>query len=174
MTRRVLAILALLAGLSAAFAGSPSPAKPAIDVATLAREVIEEKDHVTAFELAQWIHDRRPRLRILDLRSAEEFAELRVPRAERVTLEALLAMTFAQDETVVLLSDGGAHAAQAWVFLKARGQRNVFFLRGGMGEWIDEILAPKEPSELTRYFGGMPRGEDGAAIDAASLRRRGC
>jgi 3-mercaptopyruvate sulfurtransferase SseA len=44
---------------------------------------------------------------------------------------AIAAAAFNPSDTIVLLSEGGAHAAQAWVFLQIRGYRNVFFLRGG-------------------------------------------
>ena len=40
---------------------------------------------------------------------------------------------FHPSDTIVLLSEGGAHAAQAWVLLQVRGYRNVFFLRDGIG-----------------------------------------
>ena len=55
-----------------------------------------------------------------------------VPTAERVPLDSLAHVRFAADETIVLYSEGGAHAAQAWVFLRALGYDNVYFLRGGL------------------------------------------
>jgi rhodanese-related sulfurtransferase len=172
VTRRLLAGVALAAGLLAAVSAGVRR-EPPPDAARLASAVAHEEDHVTALELAQWIRDRKPGLRILDLRTPAEFATLHLPRAERVSIEQVVTMRFGPDETLVLISDGGAHAAQAWVLLEALGHRNVYFLRGGLGEWIDEVLNPAKPSDLTRYFGGMPRG-DGAAADAASIRRRGC
>jgi hypothetical protein len=72
--------------------------------------------------------------------------------------------------TVVLYSEGGAHSAQAWVLLRMRGYRNVFFLREGIYEWISRVheprlavdATPKEraefrrAAELSRFFGGLP------------------
>lgn len=174
MTRRVLLIIAIVAGLLAAISGSPYRAdRASIDVAQLAQIVAKEEDHVTALELAQWIRDRKQGLRVIDVRDDDAFAKYHIPRSELVPMSRITSTPFRDDETIVLISDGGAHAAQAWVFLRALGHRNVFFLRGGVGEWLDEVMNPAKPSELTRYFGGMPRVDD-APTTAASIRRRGC
>jgi 3-mercaptopyruvate sulfurtransferase SseA len=86
------------------------------------------------------------------------------------------------------------------VFLKAAGLRQVYFLRGGLGDWMDEVLNPtispeasaqqkqafEATAELSRYFGGQPRiGERTKPAKAADdepevaamverARRRGC
>jgi rhodanese-related sulfurtransferase len=175
MTRRLLAILAALAAVLAALAGEPYA--PRLDAAQLAAAIAREEDHVTALELAAWIRDRKPGLRILDLRPAAEL-DVHLPRAERVAIEAIPSVPAVPGETIVLISDGGAHAAQAWVLLRTMGHERVYFLRGGIGEWIDEILNPAKPSDLTRYFGGMPRGGEPELAPVTesirALRRRGC
>jgi len=164
---------ALGLALLAPFAGSPYAVRHGtIDVPSLARMVAREEDHVTALELAQWIKDRRPHLRIIDVRSPEEFAAYHVPRAERVALDSLAFAAFRKDETIVLYSEGGAHAAQAWVFLRALGYEKVFFLRGGVYEWLEEVMNPTlgdttpaaraafdRAAVLSRYFGGVPRSD---------------
>jgi rhodanese-related sulfurtransferase len=173
--RRLLLIAAIAGGLMAAVARTPER----INVAHLASMVEREEDHVTAMELAAWIRDRKPGLRIIDLRSADEFEEYHLPRAEPMSMEKLLATTFTNRETVVLLSGGGAHAAQAWVLLQARGHRQTFFLSGGVQEWLDDVMNPVPGKgtdmELSRYFGGTPRAGDAPAADKVKeMRRRGC
>lgn len=175
MIRRFLLIAAIAGGLMAAVARPPAR----VDIKQLASMVEREEDHVTAMELAAWIRDRKPGLRIIDLRGADEFEEYHLPRAEPMSMETLLATTFAGDETVVLLSGGGAHAAQAWVLLQARGHRRTFFLSGGVEEWLDDVMNPVPGKgtdmELSRYFGGSPRAGDAPAADAVKeMRRRGC
>jgi len=148
---RALAAIALVLGGLAPFAGSPYPPST-IDVRRLAKEVAREEDHVTAIQLANWIKERKRGLRVLDLRTKQEFDDDHVPGSELVSLEALVTKTrFAKDDTLVLISDGGAHAAQAWVFVRSLGHQRVYFLRGGMGEWRHDVLDPKTP--LGRYFG---------------------
>ena len=170
---RGLAAAALALGLLAPLAGSPYKANhAAIDVPALARTVAREEDHVTALELAQWIKDRRPGLRVLDVRSPEEFERYHLPTAEHLALDSLSALPFHADDTLVLYSEGGPHAAQAWVFLRALGYRNVYFLRGGLYEWLEQVMNPtladttgaareafSRAATLSRYFGGVPRSD---------------
>lgn len=197
-SHRLLASVAALAGVLAAVAGSPAPrerpAVPAsrtgVDVTRLAAAVAHEKDHITALELAEWIRGRRPGLRIIDLRSSGDFDTYHLPRAENLSIESVVSTPFRPDETVVLISDGGAHAAQAWVLLQTLGHRNVYLLRGGLGEWLAEVMNPVLPvnaspeataafrraSELSRYFGGVPRNAPAVPSqpDATAVQRRGC
>ena len=164
--------VALVLGLAAAFAGTPDRARNArLDVDGLARAVEHEDDHVTAIELAEWIRERRPGLRVIDIRSSAEFEALHIPTAERIPLSQLSKTPFRSDETIVLYSEGGAHAGQGWVFLRALGYTRVYFLRGGLREWLDEVMTPTiqasaddstrkafvRVSDLSRYFGGSPR-----------------
>jgi rhodanese-related sulfurtransferase len=175
--------IALVLGLGAAFAGTPDRARNArLDVESLARAVEHEDDHVTAIELAEWIRDRRLGLRVIDIRSSGEFDALHIPTAERIPLSDLAKTPFRRDETIVLYSEGGAHAGQGWVFLRALGYTQVYFLRGGLREWLDEVMTPTiDPraddstkkvfarvSDLSRYFGGSPRIQASGASPTAS------
>jgi rhodanese-related sulfurtransferase len=131
--KRTLVIIALSLGLLAAF----YPERSTLDVQRLANAVAKEQDHVTANELAQWMHEHKPGLRIIDLRSANEYAKFHLTGAIRIPIETLPSQKFSQNDTLILISDAGGHAAQAWVFLQALGYRNVYFLRGGIDEWIE-------------------------------------
>jgi rhodanese-related sulfurtransferase len=196
--RRWLAGSAALAGALAPFAGgpdrrpAPAPVPGAIDVAELARVVADQEDHISAVELATWIRAGRPGLRILDVRSADEFRAFHIPGAEHLALEELAHARFTADETIVLYSELGVHGGQAWVFLRALGHRRVRFLRGGLHEWLDDVMSPTlaadapaearaafaRVAELSRWFGGTPRTLPTAgAVGSAALpltRRRGC
>jgi rhodanese-related sulfurtransferase len=190
---RVLAGVALVLAVLAALTGTSRRSGVAIDANALAAEIEHEDDHVTALELAQWIHDRKPGLRVLDVRSDSEFAAYHIPSAERVPLTALASLPATETETLVLYSEGGAHAAQGWVLLRATGHRNAYFLRGGLLDWMEDVMNPMLPADtsrdriaaLSRYFGGVPRagvaplpapaGPTATAASAvARMRRRGC
>src|SRR5688572_1080206 len=183
--RRALLFAAIIAGAFAPFAGSPyrTDPPPQLDVLRLAAAVEAEEDHVTAVELARWIRDRKPGLRVIDLREAFEYEAYHVPSATNVQLRSLIATPPATRSTIVLVSEGGAHAAQGWVFLRTMGYHDVYFLRGGLQEWIDDVMNPvnaaPEVAELSRYFGGKPSRNDtprseSAAERVRALRRRGC
>jgi rhodanese-related sulfurtransferase len=156
-----------------------------VNIDELSKAVQHEDDHVSAIELAGWIKNRRPQLRIVDVRTKDEYDAYHVPMAERVPIDSLASAAFTHDETIVLYSDGGAHAAQGWVFLRALGYDKVYFLRGGVYEWLDQVMnpvlrtdAPPKDSAtfaavaaLSRYFGGEPRTGETAPLRP---RRRGC
>lgn len=169
-THRLLAVAAAVLAIAALAAGEPARGAR-VDVERLARIVDAEEDHVTALELAAWIRHRKPGLRVVDVRDADEFAEFHLPNAENLTLAQVARVPVGLDETVVLYSEGGTHAAQGWFFLRARGLEHVYFLRGGLYEWMTDVMSPTvaadaspekraefaRTAELSRYFGGVPR-----------------
>jgi rhodanese-related sulfurtransferase len=140
--RRWLAWAAALAGGAAPFAARSAT----VDIAALARTIANQDDHVSALELATWIRDHRAGLRVIDVRSADDYTRYHVPTAEHVPLDGLTDVRFADGDTIVLYSQAGVHAAQAWVFLRALGHRHVYFLRRGIDEWLDEVV--QSPAEL--------------------------
>lgn len=164
MIRGTLAVVAAVLGALALFSGSP-------------HRVAE----VAPVELAEWIHDRKPELRIIDTRSEAEFDEYHLPRAERVA--SLASASFKPNETIVLVTGD------------AKGiDRDVYILRGGLRGWIDEVMNPtitgnasaearaayQRASIVSRYFGGVPRIVDkveakpSSAAAVKAVRRRGC
>lgn len=196
---RRLGIAAFALGVAAPFAGDPQRSTAIqIDVDALAAIVAREEDHVTALELAAWIRDRRSGLRVIDVRTLAEYQTYAIPGAEHVPLTDIAGRRYADDEVLVLYSEGGAHAAQAWVFLRAMGVRQVYFLRGGLQEWLEDVMHPllaadaspeavqmfAATAELSRYFGGSPGIAEGDATTGNSVagpasvpartRRRGC
>ena len=178
---RGLAIVAVAGGALAVVAGNPTrPVRGTVDVAELARIVEHEEDHVTAVELAKWIRDDKAGLRILDIRSDSEFGDFHIPRATRVPLSDIARMPIDSADTYVLYSEGGTHAAQGWFLLRARGVENVFFLRGGLYEWLEQVMNPRVPSTmpqaqrdsiraLTLWFGGKMQVVDSTSATVPSV-----
>ena len=173
--QRVLAAAALALGALAMIAGEPTRSSTGrVDVTALARAVEREEDHIGAIELARLIRDRAPDLRVIDLRPADAFREYAIPGAERMSLTDLTTQDFEPRSTIVLYSEGGTHAAQGWFLLRARGVERVYFLRGGLFEWVDQVMearlasdatdaqreAFREVAALSRYFGGQPSISD--------------
>lgn len=168
--RTALAALATLLAAGALVAGEPRPVGR-LDVREVAATIEAERDHVSAPVLARWIRERRPGLIVLDVRSTAAFDSLHIPTARQATLDELARRDLPRSATIVLYSEGGAHAAQGWMLLRARGYRDVYFLREGLYEWISRVIEPRlavdaTPAEmkafedvapLSRYFGGVPR-----------------
>ncbi|MBI2619200.1 MAG: rhodanese-like domain-containing protein [Ignavibacteriales bacterium] len=157
-----------LLGFFALFAGNPySGSTATLNTSELAVLVQREVDHVTPEELADWIIQGKSDFRLLDLRSAEEYAEYHLPGAEQVTMGELDRYPIQRNEKIILYSDGGIHSAQAWFLLNARKFRGVYILSGGMEEWKDRVLFPtpdgngnadfEKMKEVSKFFGGAPR-----------------
>ncbi|GLQ87668.1 rhodanese-like domain-containing protein [Dyella flagellata] len=190
---RQLGISALALGLGAPFAGSLQRTQQrGLDLDSIARAINEGSDHVSARQLARWIRDRRSGLRVIDVRSPAEFHDYAIPTAENVPIDQLAKAHFAPDQTIVLYSQEGAHAGQAWVILRSLGVTQAVFVPGGLADWREEVLNPRLPAnaspaeraqieDLSHYFGGTPRigGEQGGDVASAAQigrgsRRRGC
>ncbi|MCK6562016.1 rhodanese-like domain-containing protein [candidate division KSB1 bacterium] len=143
------ALLIILGGLLAL---SPAGLRTATAVSPqqLAEAIINEQDHLTAEELAAWLIDKKPDLLVVDMRSAEEYAQYHIPGAVHIPFnrlfEAEALEMMAGDKTVVLYSNGGTHAAQAWVLLKQQGIDSRVLL-GGLNYWTAAILNPTAPGE---------------------------
>lgn len=129
--RRTLATIAATAATLALLTRSPEAASPAVPLDRLAKTIANEEDHVTQDELNQWLKQKKS-LRLIDVRSKNEFAKSHAANAESIPMEQIASAAFKDTDTIVLLSEGGAHAAQAWVILQMRGFRNVYFLRNGI------------------------------------------
>ena len=135
-----LAALAFVLGAVALFAQPHRGPFVKLDGRELALVVEQEVDHVTAPELAAWIVEGRADYRLIDLRSAAEYATYHIPTAENVLLSDLVDYPLLRTEKVVLYSEGGIHSAQAWMLLRAQGHESAYMVLGGLDAWKDEVL----------------------------------
>jgi len=178
--------LILAAGLALV---SARPAASPAQLSAIGREIEDELDHVDPLDLASWIRDRRPGLRVIDVRESLDSSTYLIPGAEPVQLERIGRLAVAPGQHLVLYSDGGTHAAQAWVLLRMRGITDVHVLKDGLAAWEDEVLSPRLPTvvadsarqryerarSLSLWFGGRPRRPDasGAPPPSPAPRPRG-
>ena len=166
-----LALVALALGAVALFSEPHRGPFVKLDARELGMIVDSEVDHVTPAELAAWIVEGRSDFRLLDLRSPEEYASYHIPGAENVQSPQLAGYPLLPGEKIVVYSQGGIHAAQGWMLLRALGFQGVYTLFGGLDGWTDEVLYPAppaggDPKDLARFeraaamaafFGGKAR-----------------
>jgi rhodanese-related sulfurtransferase len=176
-----LGVLALALGAVALFAQPQRGPFVKLDARELALVVEKEVDHVKAPELAAWIIEGRSDYRLLDLRTAQEYATYHIPSAENVQLSGLADYPLQRNEKIVLYSEGGIHSAQAWMLLRAQGYAAVYMVLGGLEAWKDEVLFPSLPADagpqalaqfertaqVAKFFGGEARLGGEAAAPAA-------
>lgn len=182
LVHRVLAGAGLALGAFAAMSGSATSAATSPPA-------------VAPLELARWIRDAKPGLRIIDVRDAQAFEAFAIPGAERRALGELSREPWEAEVIAVVYADDEAAATQARATLRSAGVRNALVLRGGIAAWIHTIVSPVLPAnpspeaaaasrqiaEMSRWFGGVPRVGGPGSADADSLRasiahirRRGC
>ena len=143
----------LLLVLGALLALSPAGLRQAeqLSAQDISHMVTGKSDHVTAEEVSAWIIDKQPDLLIVDLRSSEEYQQYHLPGAVNIPLTRLFepeSLDQLSDlYTIVLYSNGGTHAAQAWVLLQQMGIKSYVML-GGLNYWVDAILNPQPPGDL--------------------------
>lgn len=132
---------------------------------------VAASDYISAPDLAERIVRGEPSLFIRDLRSPEEFDRFHVPTAQPATLESLAREPTPAGATFVIYADDEQRVAEAWAWLRHRGQIQVLVLRQGLYEWIGRVLEPRlaadatmqeraqfeRSARLSRFFGGVPR-----------------
>ena len=150
-------------------------------------EVAPDRDVMVApLQLAAWIKDRHPGLRVIDVRPAHEFDEFHLPTAENAPLSEPAIVEADEAATVVVYAGEGASLAslEAKVRVGKGGGGRIHMLQGGLGAWVSEVLNPvllpdaspaeraafEKASALSRYFGGVPRRLD--ASEAAAYRAK--
>lgn len=182
-----LAVIAVGLGLLAIPAKVFPGRKVTVHEKELATAVAREEDHVTPSELAAWIVEGRKDYRLIDIRDEKAYREYHIPTAESVPLAVLPDQAFGRTEKIVIYSDGGIHAAQAWMLMKGKGHTAVYTLLLGIDAWKEEVLFPVKPANATpeqaarferaahlaRFFGGQARvaapGGEGQAPAAVPM-----
>ncbi|MDX9945929.1 MAG: rhodanese-like domain-containing protein [Bacteroidales bacterium] len=109
---------------------------------------------ITPDAIADMLVQKDPSLRLIDVRTPEEFDAYSMPGAVNVPLSNLLADEYKdilnQDAYVnVFYSNGSVYANQAWMITRQLGYENNFVLEGGLNYWFGNILSPQEPTQTS-------------------------
>jgi rhodanese-related sulfurtransferase len=81
------------------------------------------------------------KLEIIDVRTAEEFAEGHIPNATLIPLDELEQNESKLDKnkTYLMVCRSGNRSGQASDILVKKGYKNIYNLSGGMNEWTGEV-----------------------------------
>lgn len=127
---------------------APSDASAAPAAPVWAAEVEAGADHLDADTFVRTWLERPDAYLVVDVRPADEFAAWHLPGAHRLDLVALLGpegdarLRVRGDRTVVLVSHGMTHPAQAWVELRRRGHAGVRVLEDGLAGLLERYGTP--------------------------------
>ncbi len=117
-------------------------------------EVNTRTQFITPEVVADMIVNKDPSLRLIDVRSQDEFEKFSLPGAVNVPLADLLSEDYSdllnQDTRMnVLYSNGTLSANEAWMITRQLGYSNNYVLEGGLNYWFDTILKPEKPSSTS-------------------------
>ena len=146
-------------------------------------EVNTRSQFVTPETVADMIVRKDPALRLIDVRSQEDFEKFSLPGAVNIPIADLLSDKYSdmlnQDTKMnVFYSNGSLVANQAWMITRQLGYKNNFVLEGGLNYWMDAIMNPQKPAtaspdeEFAKYdfrksAGQALGGGTGAAVSSA-------
>jgi len=120
----------------------------------LLNEAKTRTQYITPETVADMIVKKDPTLRLIDVRSQDEFEKFSLPGAINVPIADLLSDQFAdilnQDVKMnVFYSNGSLTANEAWMVTRQLGYKNNYVLEGGLNYWFDAILNPKKPESTS-------------------------
>lgn len=120
-----------------------------------AEQLLSEANNRTQFVTPETVADmlvkKDPSLRLIDVRSQDEFEKFSLPGSINIPMSDLLndnnADILNQDQKMnVLYSNGTITANEAWLITRQLGYKNNYVLEGGLNFWFDAILNPQKPA----------------------------
>lgn len=113
-------------------------------------------------EVAAFLVEDNPVIRLIDIRSPEEFQAFHLPGAVNLPMTDLLNSDYRYliDQDLLLnvfYSNGSVKANEAWMITRQLGYRNNYVLEGGLNYWAEVIMNPERPAstspddEIARY-----------------------
>jgi rhodanese-related sulfurtransferase len=105
----------------------------------------DERVLIAPADLAAWLQ-REPGLRLVDIRSREEFEAVHIKGSELLSQEAMrrIMSDGSNDRPLVIIDHRGAQSLDAAAYFAGHGLRSVRCLRGGIDAWSREV-DPKLP-----------------------------
>jgi rhodanese-related sulfurtransferase len=120
----------------------------------LLSEVSTRTQYVTPDAVADMIIKKDPSLRLIDVRSQDEFEKFSLPGAINIPVPDLLSdqHTDILDQDIkmnIFYSNGTLTANEAWMITRQLGYNNNFVLEGGLNYWFEAIMNPQKPASTS-------------------------
>lgn len=113
-------------------------------------EVNSRTQYITPETVADMLVKKDPALRLIDVRSQDEFEKFNLPGSINIPVTDLLSDQYSdilnQDVKMnIFYSNGSLTANEAWMITRQLGYNNNFVLEGGLNYWFEAILNPQKP-----------------------------
>ena len=149
--RNFAVVLLLILGIILAISPAGTIRQTNLSADEMAQKVKSKSNQIAAEEVAHILIDKQPGVTLIDLRSQTEYNQYHLPTAIHLPLEDLFKPaaldTIDPENTLIIYSNGDAHAAQAWLLMQQQGY-DAFILTGGMNYWAQAIINPQKPDDL--------------------------
>lgn len=118
----------------------------------LLSNAISPERYINTDELADRIINRDPSLLLIDVRDENDFKKYSLPNAVNIPLKNIFEVDsepyLNQDQyDVILFSNDNFYSDQAWVLCNRKNYKNLHVLKGGINNWFNTIINPKQPTE---------------------------
>jgi 3-mercaptopyruvate sulfurtransferase SseA len=120
----------------------------------LLNEVNSRTQYITPDYVADMIVKKDPLIRLIDVRSQDEFEKYSLPGAINIPAVSLLSEEYTdilnQDIKMnIFYSNGTLTANEVWMVTRQLGYQNNYVLEGGLNYWFEAILNPQKPSSTS-------------------------
>ncbi len=180
--RLILTFVVGLLGMVLAFVPENTTQPYKLTATELLDEVRSGSEVISPDELAQWLVEQDPSIRLIDVRNPSDYEAYHLPEAINIPLDVILTEQFEAyfDQDIkmnILYSNGTVAAQQAWMILRQLGYENNYVLQGGLNYWTETIMNPQAPSnlspneEIARYSfrKGASQALGGASVQSTSI-----
>lgn len=140
----------------------------------LIKEINDPARFLSVDMIAERLIDEDPSILLIDVRTANQYAEYSLPNSVNIPLDQILLPDWQdylnqENKDVILYSNSDLSADQAWILCTRLGYKNLYVLKGGLNNWFTCIVNPTEPAETdptedfalysfrlaaSQYFGG--------------------
>lgn len=116
-----------------------------INPGRLLKATLSEEAFFTADQVARFVVSEDSTIRIIDLRSPEEFRAFSIPGSVNVPYNQFFdadPRTFlgSGDIKNILYSNSDLHSAYALALARGMRHENVFVMKGGLNEWFSSVM----------------------------------
>jgi len=150
--RKKITIILLLSGLILALLPLSANRSFLIKPEKLLSDVLNSDVALTVDQVAKLIVNEDSTIRLIDLRSPEEFSSLSIPGSVNVPYSDLISSDlyiFMNDRNIrnIFYSNTAFYSNYALVYARGLGYKNSFVMEGGLSEWFNTVMESKFTGE---------------------------
>lgn len=152
--RTLLAMIIIPMGLIIAAVPQNKTKPYKLSAEQLLAEVNARTQYITPDAVADMLVNKDPSIRLIDVRSQDDFEKFSLPGAVNIPVNDLLSGQYEdilnQDVKMnVFYSNGSLVANEAWMVTRQLGYTNNYVLEGGLNYWFDAFMNPQKPASTS-------------------------